>query len=134
MQFLTKNALVLSALALSVTLWRMWFDPLSGFWNDYIQAEAGVFAMTLGYTAALAGWALALHAASRGSRRGFVAAFVLNVFVWLGIPVLTSTLYCPGICTKLGITFNAVNISSFLLGLLAIAAMLPGLRASRAVS
>ena len=132
MQFLTKNALAVSALALCVTLWRMWFDPLSGFWNDYLKTENGVFALTLGYTAALAGWAYALHAASHGSRRGFVAAFMLNVFVWLGIPVLTSTFYCPGICANAGITFNAVNLSSLLLGLLAIVGMAPGLRSSRA--
>ena len=131
MQSLTKNALALSALALFVTLWRMWFDPLSGFWNEYIKTEIGLFAMTLGYTAALAGWAYALHAASRGSRRGFIVAFVLNAFVWLGIPVLTSAFYCPGICAKQGITFNAVNLASLLIGLLALIAMLPGLRSSR---
>ena len=93
MQFLTKNALALSALALLATFWRAWFDPAVGFWSAYIKAEAGIFAMTLGYTVAFAGWAYALHAATRGSRRGVIAAFVLNVFVWLGIPLLTD----PGI-------------------------------------
>lgn len=134
MQSLIKNALALSALALGVTLWRMWFDPLSGSWNEYVKAETGLFAMSLGYTAALAGWAYSLHAASRGSRRGFVVAFVLNGFVWFGIPVLTSAFYCPGICAKASVTFNIVNLASLVLGLLALVAMLPGLRSKGTVT
>lgn len=132
MQFLTKNALALSALALFVTFWRAWFDPIAGHWSAYVKTEVGIFAMTLGYTAAFAGWAYALHAATRGSRRGFIAAFVLNVIVWFGLPVLQSVYFCPVICTNTGITFNAVNLASLLLGLLAIVGMAPGLRSNRA--
>ncbi len=132
MQFLTKNALALSALALLVTFWRAWFDPVLGHWGDYIKTEGGIFAMTLGYTVAIAGWAYALHAATRGSRRGFIAAFALNVIVWFGLPVLQSVYFCPGICANAGITFNAVNLSSLLLGLLAIVGMAASLRSSRA--
>ena len=74
-------------------------------------------AFTVGYAVLLAGWAYALHTASRGSRGGLIAAFALNALFWLGISIGTLSFYCPGGCSMA--LLNIANWLNLILGLLA---------------
>lgn len=111
-----NGALALTALAWLSQLWRALIDATQGF---YMSATDGglLFALTAGYTAILAGWAYALHVAARGSRGGLMAAFVLNAFMWLAVPLGTVFFYCPGFCANSAV--NIANALNLILGLLA---------------
>ena len=111
-----NGALALTALAWFSQLWRTLIDATQEFYSN--TTEGGLLVIfTLAYTAVLAGWAYAMHSASRGSRGGLMAAFALNALFWLGIAVATPLFYCPGWCSNSAV--NTANVLNLILGLLA---------------
>ena len=120
-----NGALALTALAWLSQLWRALIDATAGFYSN-ATAGSSLVMFTLGYTALLAGWAYALHAASRGRRGGLMATFALNALFWLGIAVATPLFYCPGWCGSSAI--NVANVLNLILGLLAGVALALALR------
>jgi len=111
-----NGALALTALAWLSELWRTLIDATQGFYSNATEGSLLV-TFTLVYTAVLAGWAYAMHSASRGSRGGLMAALALNALLWLGIAVATPLFYCPGWCSNSAI--NTANVLNLILGLLA---------------
>src|SRR5512147_324250 len=83
-------AITLSAIAWLTELWRAWLDMLFEYPDGAVQAKidgGSTLAVTLAYTAVFAGWAYAMHAATRGSRGALIAVLALNSLVWLAVPV-----------------------------------------------
>ena len=123
-----NGALALTALAWLSELWRAWLDMLFEYPAGSIvnaEIDSGItFVVTLIYTAIFAGWAYAMHSATRGNRGGLIATFTLNALVWLAIPVGWIIAYCTGPCVaRAGIFFNLANWLNLILGLLAAAAL-----------
>ncbi len=121
-----NGALVLTALAWLSELWRAWLDMLFEYPTGVnAQIDSGsTLAVTLIYTAVFAGWAYALHWTARGSQGALIATFVLNVLVWLAIPVGWIAFYCTGPCVaNAGVLFNLANWLNLILGLLAAVAL-----------
>lgn len=131
-----NGALAFTALAWLSELWRAWLDMLFEYpAGSIVNAEIDsgtTLAVTLIYTAVIAGWAYAMHSATRGSRGGLIAAAVLNFLVWLAIPVGWIIAYCTGPCVaNAGVFFNLANWLNLILGLLAGAALVLQLRSNR---
>lgn len=120
-----NGALALTALAWLSQLWRTLIDATQGFYSNATEGSL-LMTFTLVYTAVLAGWAYAIHVASRGSRGGLMAAFGLNALFWLGIAVATPLFYCPGWCSSSAI--NTANALNLIFGLLAGVALMSQLR------
>ena len=126
-----NGALALTALAWLSQLWRTLIDATQGFHSNATEGSLLV-TFTLAYTAVLAGWAYAMHSASRGSRGGLMAAFALNALFWLAIAVATPLFYCPGWCSSSAI--NTANVLNLILGLLAGVALVSQLGQKKAAN
>ena len=118
-----NGAITLSAIALLTEVWRGFLDAMFVFPDD-IGEESIMHLAALIYTLLLAGWVWSLISAARGSRRGLIAAFIINGLVWLVIPVGTLLSYCPIDClAEAGWIWSLVNTLNLLLGLLAAIAL-----------
>ncbi|MFQ5419026.1 MAG: hypothetical protein ACE5EY_01555 [Anaerolineae bacterium] len=85
-----NGAITLSVLALLSEAWRGFLDAMFVFPTDIADETLMNLAAVI-FTLLFGGWTWSLVAASRGSRRGLIAAFALNLLVLLAIPVS-----CPG--------------------------------------
>ena len=123
-RFLSLNgAIALSLVALLTEMWRGFLDAMFvipvDFGDDGLMQAAAVT-----FTLLFAGWAWALYAARQGSRRGLVAAFVINALVLLAIPISWLLFYCPADCrAQAGFAFNLANTLNLIFGLLAAIAL-----------
>jgi hypothetical protein len=123
-----NGAIALSAIALLTEVWRDFLDAMFVFPND-IGEEGFMHLAALIYVFLFAGWTWSLISATRGSRRGLIAAFIINVVVWLMIPVSTLLFYCPVDClADAGWIFSLANTLNLLFGLLAAIALALQLR------
>lgn len=123
-----NGALTLSALALLTELWRGFLDAMFIIPNEFGQDNA-MHLYALIYTLLFAGWTWSLISAARGSRRGLIAAFIINGFVWLMVPVSTLLFFCPVDClAEAGWIFGLANTLNLLFGLLAAIALALQLR------
>jgi hypothetical protein len=114
-----NGAIALSAIALLTEVWRGFLDAMFVFPNDFGD-ESSLHLAALIYTFLFAGWTWSLISASRGSRRGLIAAFIVNGLIWLMIPVSTLLFYCPVDClAEAGWIFGLANTLNLLFGLLA---------------
>ena len=114
-----KGAVALSAIALITEVWRGFLDAMfvfpTDFANDTFMNGAAII-----FTLLFVGWAWLLVLTARGSRKGLIANFVLNVVVVLAIPVSWLFFYCPTACqAEAGIFFNLANSLNLIFGLLA---------------
>ena len=117
------GAIVLSAIALLSEVWRGFLDAMFVFPND-IGEENYMHLAALIYVFLFALWAWSLLAAARGSRRGLFGAFVINLLIWLIIPISTLLFYCPVDClAEAGWIFSLANTLNLLFGLLAAVAL-----------
>ena len=118
-----NGAITLSIIALFSEVWRGFLDAMFVFPND-IGDESFMHVAALIYTGLFAAWAWSLISAARGSRRGLIAAFIINLLVWLMIPVSTLFFYCPVDClADAGWIFSLANTLNLLFGLLAAVAL-----------
>ena len=118
-----NGAVTLSFITLITELWRAFLDAMFVFPND-IGDETYMHLSAVIYTVLLAGWTWTIVSASRGSRRGLIAAFIINGLVWLVIPVSTLLFYCPIDClAEAGWQFSLANTLNLIFGLLAGAAL-----------
>ena len=120
--FSLNGAIILSAFALVSNMWRGFLDAMFVLPNDlgdegFMQLAAIVF------TLLFAGWAWALIAAWRGSRRALFAAFVINASVLVLIPISWLIYYCPAACRAEAGIFNLANTLNLAFGLLAAVAL-----------
>lgn len=113
-----NGAITLSVLALLSEAWRGFLDAMFVFPTD-IADEGLMNLAAVIFTLLFGGWAWSLVAASRGSRRGLIAAFVLNLLVLLAIPVSWLFFYCPAACRADAGVFNLANTLNLVLGVLA---------------
>ena len=114
-----NGAIALSAIALLTELWRGFLDAMFVFPTD-IGVESYLHLSALFYTFLFAAWVWSLISATHGSRRGLIAAFIINALVWLMIPVSTLLFYCPVDClADAGWIFGLANTLNLLFGLLA---------------
>ncbi len=126
-----NGAIALSITALLSEVWRGFLDAMFVFPND-IGDESFMHLAALIYTVLFAGWAWSLISAANGNRRGLIAAFIINLLVWLMIPVSTLFFYCPVDClANAGWIFSLANTLNLLFGLLAAVALGLQLRRSR---
>jgi hypothetical protein len=117
-----NGAIVLSLLALLSNVWRGFLDAMFVLPHEY--GEEGVLQLAaIIFTLLFAGWAWALFAAWRGSRRGLVAAIAINALVLVAVPVSWLLFYCPAECRAEAGIFNLANTLNLLLGLLAAVAL-----------
>lgn len=124
-----KGAIALSVLALLSEAWRGFLDAMFVLPNEFgdevmMNLAAVIFTLLFG------GWAWSLVAAGRGSRRGLVAAFVINALVLLAIPVSWLFFYCPASCRVDAGIFNLANSLNLIFGLLAAGSLAWQLRPS----
>lgn len=118
-----NGAIALSAIALLTEVWRSFLDAMFVFPNDFGD-ESSLHLAALTYTFLFAAWTWSLISAARGSRRGLIAAFIINGLIWLMIPVSTLLFYCPVDClAEAGWIFGLANTLNLLLGLLAAVAL-----------
>ncbi len=112
-----NGAITLSVIALLTEAWRGFLDAMFVFPVDI--ADEGL--MNLGaviFTLLFGSWTWSLVVASRGSRKGLTAAFVLNLLVLLAIPVSWLFFYCPGDCQAEAGIFNLANSLNLIFGIL----------------
>lgn len=124
------GAISLSALALVSNVWRGFLDAMFVLPTDFGDASLMQWAAII-FTLLFAGWTWALVAAWQGSRRGLVAAFVINGLVLLAVPVGWLLLYCPAECRADAGIFNLANSLNLLFGSLAAFSLALQLRTSR---
>lgn len=118
-----NGAIALSAIALLTEVWRGFLDAMFVFSND-IGEESFMHLAALIYVFLFALWTWSLISTARGSRRGLVTAFTINLLVLLIIPVSTLLFYCPVDClAEAGWIFSLANTLNLLLGLLAAVAL-----------
>jgi hypothetical protein len=126
-----KGAVVLSAIALFTELWRAFVDllvPVYPFWTEPFKGAGMVFLVTMLYAILFAGWAWALLQALRGGRGALIAAFIINLFFLLAVPVGTLVAYCPSPCATLWPLMETANWVNLIFGLLAAIALALQLR------
>lgn len=115
--FSLKGAVILSVLTLLSHVWRGFLDAMFVLPVDFGDEGALQLAAII-FTLLFAGWGLAVWSAGRGSRRGLMAAFVINGLVLLAIPVGWLIAYCPAECRADAGVFNLANTLNLVLGLL----------------
>ncbi|MDE3089385.1 MAG: hypothetical protein KGJ80_08365 [Chloroflexota bacterium] len=121
-----SGAITLFAVALITELWRAFVDllvPVYPFWTEPFKGAGMVFLATLLYTILFVAWALALLRALRGSRGALIAAFIINLFFLLAVPVGTLAAYCPSPCATVWPLMELLNWINLLFGLLAAVAL-----------
>jgi len=116
--FSLRGALTLSVLTLLSQLWRGFLDAMFVLPNDFGE-ESTLQLATIIFTLLFAGWGWTIWLAWRGSRRGLLAAFVLNGLVLLAVPLGWLLFYCPGACRAEAGIFNLANSLNLVLGLMA---------------
>ena len=118
-----NGAITLSVIALLTELWRGFLDAMFVFPND-IGEERYMHLAALIYVFLFALWTWSLISAASRSRRGLIAAFIINLVIWLMIPVSTLLFYCPVDClADAGWIFSLANTLNLLFGLLAAVAL-----------
>jgi len=126
-----KSAVAISAIALLTELWRAFVDllvPVYPFWTELFKGAGMVFLVAVLYTILFAAWAWALLQALRGGRGALIAAFLINLFFLLAVPVGTLVAYCPSPCATLWPLMELANWINLIFGLLAAAALALQLR------
>lgn len=129
--FSLKGGVALSVAALITELWRGFLDAMFVFPTDIGDPALMQLAAVL-FTLLFAGWAWSLVAAAQGSRRGLIAAFALNAFVLLAIPVSWLFFYCPAACRAEAGVFNLANTLNLVFGALAAVSLGAGFWGGRA--
>jgi hypothetical protein len=128
--FLSLNgAIALSILTLLSQLWRGFLDAMFVLPVDFGDEGTMQLAAVI-FTVLFAGWAWALLAAWQGSRRGLIAANLINGLVLLAVPVSWLFVYCPADCRAGAGIFNLANTLNLVLGLLAAVSLALQLRQS----
>jgi hypothetical protein len=128
--FLSLNgAIALSILTLLSQLWRGFLDAMFVLPVDFGDEGTMQLAAVI-FTVLFAGWAWALLAAWQGSRRGLIAANLINGLVLLAVPVSWVFVYCPADCRAGAGIFNLANTLNLVLGLLAAVSLALQLRQS----
>ena len=114
-----KGAVTLSAIALITEIWRGFLDAMFVFPTDFAD-EGMMNGAAIIFTLLFSGWGRLLILTARGSNKGLIASFILNVLVVLMIPVGWLLFYCPSACqVEAGIIFNLANSLNLIFGLLA---------------
>jgi len=116
--FSLNGALTLSALTLLSQVWRGFLDAMFVLPTDFGD-EGTMQLAAIVFTALFASWSWAIWSAWRGSRRGLLAAFLINLLVLLMIPISWLLFYCPAACRADAGIFNLANTLNLVLGLLA---------------
>jgi len=127
--FSLNGAIALSAATLITHIWRGFLDAMFVLPTDFGDEGLMQLAAVI-FTLLFVGWAWALLAASRGSRRGLIAAFVINSLVLLAVPASWLLFWCPAECRAEAGIFNLANSLNLVFGLLAGVALLLQFRAS----
>lgn len=112
-----NGAIVLSVVTLLSELWRGFLDAVFVLPVDLPNEALKNLAAVL-FTLVFSLWAWSLLSASRGSRKGLIAAFIINAIIWLLTPIGWLVFYCPAACRAEAGIFNLVNTLNLLFGLL----------------
>lgn len=112
-----NGAIVLSVVTLLSELWRGFLDAVFVLPVDLPNEALKNLAAVL-FTLVFSLWAWSLFSASRGSRKGLIAAFIINAIIWLLTPIGWLVFYCPAACRAEAGIFNLVNTLNLLFGLL----------------
>jgi hypothetical protein len=113
-----KTAILLSVITLLTEVWRGFLDAMFVLPVDFGD-ETMLNIAALIFTLLFALWAWFLILAGQGSRRGLIAAFILNAIVLFGIPVSWLFVYCPSACQAEAGIFNLANTLNLVFGTLA---------------
>jgi hypothetical protein len=124
--FSRRSAVVLSALTLLSEMWRSFLDAMFILPVEFGDAGTMHLAAII-FTLLFAGWGWAVFAAWQGSRRGLIAAFVINIVVLLTVPVGWLLSYCPAACRADAGVFNLANTLNLVLGLVTAVSLAPHL-------
>jgi hypothetical protein len=113
-----RGALALSVATLISHVWRGFLDAMFVLPVDF--GDEGLLQLaSLIFTLLFAGWAWALWATRQGSRRGLLAAALINALVLVAVPISWLLVYCPADCRAGAGLFNLANTLNLVLGLLA---------------
>jgi hypothetical protein len=122
-----KGAIALSVVTLITHVWRGFLDAMFVLPTDYGDESLLQLAAVI-FTAVFAAWSWSLLSASQGSRRGLIAAFVINAFILVAVPISWLLFYCPAGCRAGAGLFNLANTLNLVFGLLAGAALVAQFR------
>lgn len=112
-----NGAIVLSVVTLLSEVWRGFLDAMFVLPVD-LPNEALLNFAAVTFTLIFSLWAWSLLSASRGSRKGLVAAFMINALILLLTPVGWLLFYCPATCRAEAGIFNLANTLNLVFGLL----------------
>jgi hypothetical protein len=112
------SAITFSILALITEAWRGFLDAMYILPVEYPDESLLNMAAVI-FTILFSGWTWALIAASRGSRSGLWAAFIINLLVLLAVPVSWLFVYCPAACQAEAGIFNLANTLNLIFGVMA---------------
>lgn len=112
------GAITLSVITMISEFWRSFLDAMFVLPKDFGDEVLLNLAAVI-FTMLFTGWAWSLLAAGRGSRNGLIAAFGINLFVLLAIPISWLLFYCPAECRATAGVFHLANTLNLIFGLLA---------------
>ncbi len=124
--FSRRGAITLSVLTLLSEMWRSFLDAMFVLPVEFGDAGTMHLAAII-FTLLFAGWGWAVFAAWMSSRRGLIAAFVINGLVLLVVPVSWPFFYCPAACRADAGVFNLANTLNLVLGLVTAVSLAPHL-------
>jgi hypothetical protein len=117
--FSVKGAIALSRIALITEVWRGFLDAMFVFPTDFAD-EGTMHAAALIFTLFFVGWVWLLVLTARGSRKGLIGNFLLNIVVVFLVPISWLLFYCPSACrVDAGFLFNLANNLNLIFGVLA---------------
>jgi hypothetical protein len=112
-------AITFSVITLITQVWRGFLDAMFVLPVDFDQQSLMQLAAAI-YTLLFTAWAWTIFKAWQGSRKGVMAAFLINGLLLLAIPIGWLLFYCPAACrAQAGLIFNLANTSNLVFGLLA---------------
>lgn len=113
-----KGAVTLLVLAWITEIWRSFLDAMfiiSLEFGDEIRMYAASFIFTGLFTL----WTWTICLTHRNSRKGTIAAFLLNGVILFAIPISWIFFYCPAECRATAGIFNLANTFNLFFGVLA---------------
>lgn len=116
--FSKKGAVTLLILAWLTEIWRSFLDAMFVLPVDFGD-ESLLHMAAIIFVGLFSLWAWTIFLTYNNSKKGMIAAFVLNALILIAIPVSWLFVYCPAECRATAGIFNLANSLNLIFGVLA---------------